>query len=163
MLARLANRIRRLGILVRREGLVRVLHVTGVAVSVPLLMRLPLRKVQSLIEPSRPPRSRPTEERVAREVELVSEVLRLGWPLVRRGCLIHGVTHYYFLRRIGEPVELAFGMEVRETSHDGHCWLTRDGEPFLERTDPRKRYTEVCRIPHLPDTTRSSALHTAPR
>jgi hypothetical protein len=28
----------------------------------------------------------------------------------------------------------------------GHCWLVKDGEPFMEHEDPRPRYIEMYRI-----------------
>jgi hypothetical protein len=29
----------------------------------------------------------------------------------------------------------------------GHCWLVKDGEPFLESQDPRPVFAELCRFP----------------
>jgi hypothetical protein len=31
----------------------------------------------------------------------------------------------------------------------GHCWLVKDGEPFLERTDPRPVFAEIVSIPRV--------------
>jgi hypothetical protein len=68
---------------------------------------------------------------------------------VRTGCLTRGVTLFWFLRRTGLDVELRFGLEVDEhgASKDGHCWLALDGEPFLEKVDPRPRFAELYRLP----------------
>lgn len=59
-------------------------------------------------------------------------------------CLPRGLTGYRFLRRYGVPVELVFG--VRDDPPAAHCWLTLDGEPYLERTDPRPVYTPMHRL-----------------
>lgn len=76
---------------------------------------------------------------------------RIGRPLVRSGCLTRGVTLYWFLRRAGLEVELRFGLDPDDAGDltDGHCWLTLDGEPYLEPRDPRPRFTEVYRLPLL--------------
>jgi hypothetical protein len=35
----------------------------------------------------------------------------------------------------------------------GHCWLTQQGEPFLEPVDPRQTFTPVYSIPQpIPPT-----------
>jgi hypothetical protein len=70
--------------------------------------------------------------------------------MVRTGCLTRGVTLFWYLRRAGLDVELRFGVDPAEQSGgeaDGHCWLALDGEPFLERVDPRTRFTELYRLP----------------
>lgn len=114
-----------------------------VAAAVPTLMRLPLPRVARLV--CRPPRHRtpsPSEiERLARVVDLAPRIAR---PFVRSGCLTRGVTLFWFLRRAGLDVELRFGLDP-ET--DGHCWLTLDGQPILEKRDPRPHFTETYRLP----------------
>jgi hypothetical protein len=116
-----------------------------VAMSVPLITRLPLTRQEALLEPRRPAPPDP-----AREAWLVANVDRLlsaGRPVVRPGCLTRGLTHYYFLRRAGVDVQLRYGLGRPIGETDGHCWLVRDGEPFLERVDPRGRYVETYSIP----------------
>jgi hypothetical protein len=56
------------------------------------------------------------------------------------------LTRYYFLRRVGMDVSLCFGMGRHDKGFMGHCWLVKDGEPFLEVEDPRPRYLEIYRI-----------------
>ena len=73
---------------------------------------------------------------------------RVGHPFVRGGCLTRGVTLFWFLRRAGVDVELCFGLDPADgDGTDGHCWLVRDGQPFLERADPRPRFAEIFRLP----------------
>jgi hypothetical protein len=66
---------------------------------------------------------------------------------VRTGCLTRGITLFWFLRRAGVDVELTFGVDPVALDGEGHCWLTLDGEPFLEKVDPRARFTETYRLP----------------
>lgn len=124
-------------------------RVSVFAAAVPLLMRLPLPRAAALL--TRAPRRRgrlasPAEiERLERLVAIAPRVAR---PLVRPGCLTRGVTLFWFLRRAGLGVELRFGLDPREeNSTDGHCWLSLDGEPFLEKRDPRPRFAELYRLP----------------
>jgi hypothetical protein len=75
---------------------------------------------------------------------------RIAYPLVRTGCLTRGVTLFWFLRRAGLDVELRFGLDTGDIeAPDGHCWIALDGEPFLEKTDPRPRFVELYRLPRV--------------
>jgi hypothetical protein len=61
--------------------------------------------------------------------------------------LTRGLTLFWFLRRAGLNVELRFGLDPSVgAAADGHCWLTLDGEPYLEARDPQ-RFTELYRLP----------------
>ena len=117
------------------------------AACVPLLMRLPVQRVASVIV--RPPRRRRdvSPDRIARLVSLAPVV---GRPLVKTGCLTRGVTLFWFLRDAGVDVELRFGVDPFSPDPDGHCWLTLDGEPYLEKVDPREHFAEVFRLPLQP-------------
>jgi hypothetical protein len=58
------------------------------------------------------------------------------------------VTLFWFLRRAGLDVELRFGLDPAPGAEvDGHCWLTLDGEPYLEKQDPRPLFAEIYRLP----------------
>jgi Transglutaminase-like superfamily len=117
------------------------------AAAVPLLMRLPLPRLAALL--TRQPRCRRARtEEVERLVRLIALAPHVGRPLVRPGCLTRGVTLFWFLRRAGLNVELRFGLEApNDGMADGHCWLSLDGEPFLEQVDPRPRFAELYRLP----------------
>ncbi len=121
------------------------LRVLFVAASVPALLRLDLARVQRLLEPRRA-RPEPSGDEIRRLVARVEQVLAAGLPLVRPGCLTRGVTLYYFLRRAGLDVRLVFGIGRPLEDLEGHCWLVREGEPFLERKDPRPVFTETYAI-----------------
>ena len=115
------------------------------AAAVPFLLRLKISRVQTLLEPRTP--SSAHRNRVELINEYVEMAIRAGRPLVRPGCLTRGVTRYFFLRRNGLDVSLCFGMGQDNEEFVGHCWLVKDGVPFLEPRDPRPLYTEMYRIP----------------
>jgi hypothetical protein len=117
------------------------------AATVPVVVRLPLPRLAALL--TRRPRTRATQraeiERLERVVDLAP---RIAHPLVRSGCLTRGLTLFWFLRRAGLDVELRFGLDPGGTEPaDGHCWLALDDEPYLERRDPRERFSELYRLP----------------
>jgi hypothetical protein len=138
--------------LVRRAALLRAVHrrgdtllfahSLGFALVVPLLLRLPLPRVEALLERAARAGRPGDADAVA---ATVLDMLQAGRPLVRRGCLTRGLTLYYFLRRAGVDVTLTFGMGHAEggDGFDGHCWLVRDGQPYLEARDPRGLYAEM--------------------
>lgn len=114
------------------------------AAAVPFLLRLKLSRVEALLEPRIPTSA--DRDRVEQIAEYVEMAIRKGRPLVRPGCLTRGVTRYYFFRRDGLDVSLCFGMGQVKEEFVGHCWLVKDGVPFLERQDPRPLYVEMYRI-----------------
>ncbi|MDQ3396354.1 MAG: lasso peptide biosynthesis B2 protein [Deinococcota bacterium] len=114
------------------------------AAFVPLLLRLKLPTLLSLLEPKRA-RPLPDPAKTAKIVRYVQAVLRFGKPVVRPGCLTRGLTLFYFLRRAGVEVALCFGTGAPEGKFEGHCWLVKEGEPFLEGVDPRPVFTEIYR------------------
>ena len=123
----------------------RMVHVAVVAALVPLIVRLPLPRQEALLMPRRRPSYDPLK--VDWLAVNVDRVLARSHPVVRTGCLTRGLTHFYFLRRAGVDVDLRYGLGEIDGRIEGHCWLVRDGEPFLEREDPRGRYTETYSIP----------------
>jgi hypothetical protein len=124
-------------------------RIAAVAAAVPLLLRLRLDRLARLLEPRRV-RPQPAPADVERLVGRIDHVLAAGRPLVRPGCLTRGVTRFWFLRRAGVPVDLVFGMGRPVGDFEGHCWLVRDAEPWLEKVDPRPVYVESYRIAHRP-------------
>lgn len=146
---RVAKRLRPFQLVERPRDLALLLQIGGFAFCVPLLMRLPLPKLQALLEPRRAPASADPDQ--ARKIsELAVAVVQAGRPFLRVSCLTQGVTLYYFLRRAGSRVSLSFGMGCQNGDYGGHCWLAADGEPFLESRDPRPLYQEFFRFPDGP-------------
>lgn len=122
------------------------------AAAVPILMRLKLPVLQRLLE--RRIASAAGSEGGSRGpggiLRCVESALALGTPLVRPGCLTRGLTLYYFLRRAGVDVTLRFGARWRNgefTEEAGHCWLEKDGEPFLESGDPYQYSVPIYSLP----------------
>ncbi len=125
-------------------------RVAVVAALVPVLMRLPLARVRALLEPRGEAHVLDLDDE-RRVIGLVNLALDKLQPLFRATCLTRGITRYYFLRRAGVDVSLAFGIaRPSMTEVAGHCWLVREGEPFLEARDPRSAFTEVYRISPSP-------------
>jgi hypothetical protein len=113
-----------------------------VALAMPLLVRLPLARLEGLLDWAAAGPPRPADRSADAVAATVLDMLQAGRPLVRRGCLTRGLTLYYFLRRAGVDVGLDFGMGpvADGDGFDGHCWLVLDGEPYLEARDPRRHY-----------------------
>jgi hypothetical protein len=123
-----------------------VLRIFAFAALIPIFLRVKLAKLAVLLEPrtALPPPNLATVQRIGRLVDLV---LRVGSPLLRPTCLTRGLTLYYFLTRAGLDVSMCFGMGKCGEEFIGHCWLVKDGEPFLEAHDPRLLFTEIYRVP----------------
>jgi hypothetical protein len=79
--------------------------------------------------------------------EYVDAVLVAFRPVVRPGCLVRGLTLYHFLREAGIDVSLSFGVGKVDGRFTGHCWLVKDGRPFLEPDQSELLYTETFRLP----------------
>ncbi len=143
----LPSRARALSELRSTRELLQLAALSGFASTVPLLMRLPLPRLAALL--TRAPRRRsPHAGDVERLERLITLAPRVAAPLVRPGCMTRGVTLFWFLRRAGLDVELRFGLDPGDEQRtDGHCWLTLDGEPFLEKRDPRPWFAETYRLP----------------
>lgn len=125
-----------------------MLRVFAFAMAVPLITRLGLARQERILEPRAPVRPDPVREAWL-EVN-VDRILGRGAPVVRPGCLTRGLTHYYFLRRAGADVRLKYGIGSVEGRMEGHCWLVRDGEPYLEAKDPREHFVETHSLPSRP-------------
>ena len=150
--------IRRLAMarrLVGRGDLLLTLHIILFAAAVPALMRLKLTRLQSLLARADARRRVANPARVQTVISRVESVLQLGGPLSRRKCLSRGLTLFYFLRREGVDVALCFGMGRVGGEFAGHCWLMKDGQPFLEGKDPLPVFARVVSIPmsHYADQT----------
>lgn len=108
------------------------------ATAVPLLMRIPIRKLERLVAYQHQYTS-PSHRKVASILHWTAVYCRYARPLIPRLCLTRGLTHYYFLRRAGMEVDLVFGIGM-QGSREGHCWLVLEGRPYLEKIDPRKLF-----------------------
>lgn len=137
----------RLAAFARRTGeLALFLQILAFTLVVRALLRLNVSTLEALIEP----RSVPPCEDTARAMTIaryVDRIFSVRRPLLRTDCYGRGVTLYYFLRRAGVDLQLCFGVGQVESRFAAHCWLLKDGEPFLERKDPRTLFTPMIAIP----------------
>ncbi len=122
------------------------IHIFLFAVLIPMLMRLELPRLRSLLSPR--PASTPADPHKLQQIaEYVEAAIQLGRPFIRESCLTRGVTRYYFMNRAGLSVSLCFGMGQVDENFAGHCWLVNNGEPFLEKRDPRPLFKIVYSFP----------------
>lgn len=96
---------------------------------------------------ARPSGTAASPDAVQRMADYVDAVLVAFRPLVRSGCLVRGLTMYHFLRKAGADVSLSFGIGRLGEDFKGHCWLVKDGVPFLETGRPDLLYTETFCLP----------------
>jgi hypothetical protein len=122
------------------------LRVLLFTILVPVLFRLRLPLVRRVLSARGVGRSADSA-RTDRVIACVRAAQRVGRPLVRPGCLTRGTALYWFLRGAGLDVELCFGAGFPGRGFEGHCWLERTGEPYLEVRDPRGHFAEVFRVP----------------
>jgi hypothetical protein len=146
--SKLASRLGGLKHIHSLDDLVLFVRMLLLAMVVPLFMRLRLPRAVALLEPKRLPVT-VDEARIEQIMRLMRPVLQVGRPLIRPDCLTRSLTYYYFLRRAGLDVGLRFGIGQMPDSFEGHCWLVKDGEPFLEVTDPRPFFSEIYRFPQM--------------
>ena len=135
----------------RRSAEVALLaRVVVIGMSVPVLMRLPLPRLAAVLSAATGGATRtpgPSGRDVERVVACVEAAQRALSPVVASGCLTRGVTLYWLLRRAGAPVELCFGVGRPTEDLAWHCWLVRDGRPYLEPSYSAACFDALYRIP----------------
>lgn len=132
-----------------------LMRIAVFAAFVPWIARLPIARLRAFVEPSRIlPHSNPIQ--VERIIRCTESVCRFGSRLIARRCMTRGLTLYYFLRRAGVDATLVFGAGRVEGQFAGHCWLERDGEPYLEKTDPRDFFTPIYTFNNSTETGREA-------
>lgn len=117
------------------------------AASVPLLTLVKPNQMERLLQPPAV-RQPPEPEEVRKIVAAFDTIVVVTSPLVNRGCLTRTLTLYYFLGRIGLRPAVRFGIREVGGEFEGHCWLVQDGEPFLEKKDPRPLFREIYGFPN---------------
>lgn len=159
--SRATRRVRRVRAAGREADWLLLAQMTAFGAAVPLLMRMKVPHLQRLLGRGR---RHSDAEAVNTAAVLRHFTLARGVaaPLVGSGCLTRGLTLYYFLRRRGVDVNLTFGMARIDGRFIGHCWLARQGVPFLERDDPRQHYAPVFTMP-LDPSIRTGAAFPATR
>jgi len=143
---RAARRLRVLRLVHSPGDLALLARIALVAAVAPALVRLKLSSLERLLEPRQAPADAGAG-RAEKIVTFVDGALEAGRPLLRPGCLTRGVTAYYFLRRAGVDVSLRFGIGQMGKDLAGHCWLEKDGEPYMEPEESRGVFTAVHTMP----------------
>jgi Transglutaminase-like superfamily len=118
------------------------LRIAVFAAAVPWLVRIPVRRLEAWVDPPFPPPFADTVQ-AERIIRIAQFICRFARPLIKNPCQVRGLTLYYFLRRAGVDVSLVFGIGLVGAAYAGHCWLVKDGEPFLETRDPRQYFTAM--------------------
>jgi hypothetical protein len=124
-----------------------MLRILVYAASVPVLTRARLTSWSRFAGGRRAARGVITPGLEQKTIDHVEAVLVAFRPVVRTGCLVRGLTLYHFLRRAGVDVSLSFGVGRVGDGFTGHCWLVKDGHPFLEQGRPDLNYVETLRLP----------------
>jgi Transglutaminase-like superfamily len=142
-----ADRVRAISRLDGPRDLLLILRILVYAAAVPALTRTRLSSWERFAGGRR--MRQPVVKRGAEQktVDYVDAVLIAFRPVVRPGCLVRGLTLYHFLRKAGVDVTLSFGVGKVGGTFAGHCWLVRDGRPFLEPDRPDLLYIETFRLP----------------
>jgi hypothetical protein len=122
-------------------------RILAFAMSLPVVLRFKLRTTASFAEP-RHPRASAGPEVIALVIRYVEAVCASRF--VRAECLVRGLTLYHFLREAGLSLSLVFGVGEVDGRMTGHCWLLKDGQPFLEPHDPTPQFTVVTVLPFVP-------------
>ena len=88
------------------------------------------------------PKSPLGEEEARFALRFVDRMTRWKWFVIRRNCLKKNLLYYYVLVTSGKTgVALHVGVRKPEARIDGHCWLTRNGEIFMDTSENVSKYT----------------------
>ena len=92
----------------------------------------------------------------AKIVKYTDFILGWGVGVWKRTCLKRSLVLYHFLRDVGMPVHICFGVRIpaaagKQAAHgrlEGHAWLLHEGGIFLENDpDMTRTYMETYRFP----------------
>lgn len=110
------------------------------------LMPLPLahRLVSTRVRTGRPA----SADLPARLARTVDRLLRLDIFMYRRSCWRRALVLHRFLALHGIDSRVNFGLKKTSVELQGHAWLERDGQPFLE--DDAGAYVVTFSLPRAP-------------
>jgi Transglutaminase-like superfamily len=142
-----AERVQPLGRLNKPRDLRLLMRILVFAIAVPVRTRAKPASWDQFAGGERRGAEPVSADAVEQTAHYVDAVLVTFSPLVRPGCLVRGLTMYHFLREAGVDVSLSFGVGRLGEDFTGHCWLVKDGAPFLETGQPDRDYIETFRLP----------------
>ena len=91
---------------------------------------------------------RPSADVPARLARTVDRLLRLDVFMYRRSCWRRALVLHRFLALHGIDSRVNFGLKKTNGGLQGHAWLERDGQPFLE--DDAGAYVLTFSLPRPP-------------
>jgi hypothetical protein len=112
----------------------------------PIVLRtrtLPLVLERLAVASERPRTGNPLD--LNQTVQIVVRVCRLRifrLPVFPRPCLRRSLALYYFLGRMGHPIEIHFGVRKDGRDLHGHSWVTLQGKALRER-DPAEAFSTI--------------------
>ncbi|HEX7071952.1 MAG TPA: lasso peptide biosynthesis B2 protein [Rhodothermales bacterium] len=104
--------------------------------------------------------SEPRSDELPSDLKRITRQIDLLMRLVYRDryCMKRSLLHFHYMRRMGLPVTLQFGVTRTGDGLTGHAWVELAGEPYAERFDPRERFARTWSYPQEPESD-SSATH----
>ena len=99
----------------------------------PLTRLFKLPRLLQLLSPARVTPGRWPTDKVVSFTDTILEQERF---IYRRNCFKRSLSLYYFLSRLGLPVQINLGVRKEEGKLKGHGWLTLQGKPYLEAGVP---------------------------
>ena len=74
----------------------------------------------------------------------IDRLQKLLIPKTKHRCFYRAYAGAVVLRKLGIPVKLNFGLRnlsnLRQITTRGHCWLTLDDSPLMEKTNLPEKY-----------------------
>ncbi len=90
--------------------------------------------------------ARPDDQRMAQWIARLSKGKRL-----EATCLPRSLAMWAVLRSDGYPAVFCMGASNQSVSEPSHAWVECNGNPVLERDDPRERYNRFALTGFYPD------------
>ena len=125
----------------------------SVMISIPMLwvllhlMRIP-RLLKWLDQPKRERKSLEQKDLdLSKSGWLYANFLLIKCLRLKKPCLLRSLVLFQLLRKRGLDSQIHFGVK-REDFLDGHSWVSFNGKPLLERTDPNLIYEDIYVYPH---------------
>jgi hypothetical protein len=154
IVGRVARTIGRAALLIRRDPRDAALSARMAfwVILVSCLARLmPLPSAHAIISTRvRPTTAGGSTDGPARLARAIDRVLRLDILMLKRSCWRRALVLQRFLALQGIESRVNFGVRKTTGELQGHAWLERDGQPFLE--DDAGTYVVTFSLPRRPTT-----------
>ena len=111
------------------EGLLFIQVWLLISLLTPLTRVLKLPRLLQLLAPGKVVPERWSADKI---VSFTDAILGQESFIYRRNCFKRTLSLYYFLSRLGLPIQVNLGVRKGEGKLEGHGWLTLEGKPYLE-------------------------------